>query len=93
MFIITINLLLALIEPSSLRTSGRITVLVGHDTVADYNVEQTAILVLELLFLAFYGLDIWLRHYAGENVRTDTWVRIRGVAMLCMCINLLACLA
>ena len=93
MFIITINLLLALIEPSSLRTSGRITVLVGHDTVADYNVEQTAILVLELLFLAFYGLDIWLRHYAGENVRTDTWVRIRVVAMLCMCINLLACLA
>ena len=83
MSVITCNLLLALIEPSSLRTT---------DNAADLPGEQKAILVVEMLFIAFYGLDIWMRWFAGEDIYRDLWLRCRVAAMVCIFINLSACL-
>ena len=92
MFIITLNLLLAMIEPSSLRT---MCVVGGHDSdcrTGDYPGEQNGILILEMLFLSFYGLDIWLRWFAGEDVTKDVWLRLRGFAMCLIFLNLTTCL-
>ena len=83
MFIITVNLLLALVEPSSLRTKGLAGNLPG---------EQNAILMVEISFLVFYGLDVWLRWYAGEDVCRDVWLRCRVFAIICISLNLVACL-
>jgi len=92
MFIITLNLLLAMIEPSSLRT---MCVVGGHDSdcrTGDYPGEQNGILILEMLFLSFYGLDIWLRWFAGEDVTKDVWLRLRGFAMCLIFLNVTTCL-
>ena len=86
MFIIVTNLCLALIEPTSVRTSSD-----GNIGTSNYPGEQNAILLLEIIFVSFYGFDVWLRWFAGEDVVRDVWLRIRCAAILCIFINVLSC--
>ena len=78
-----INLLLALVEPSSVRTT---------DLAGNMPFEQKSIIILELLFVAFYFFDGWLRWYAGENVYLDVWLRCRVAVLVCIFLNLMLCL-
>ncbi len=83
MGIVMVNLLLALIEPSSVRTVSLAGNLPG---------EQKSILVLELFFVAFYALDVWLRWFAGEDVLRDMWMRTRLFTLFCIFVNVALCL-
>ena len=81
--VVVFNLLLALVEPSSVRTRQLAGNMYG---------EQTIILCLELIFVFFYLFDGWLRWYAGENVKRDNWLRCRVAVLGCIFINVILCL-
>ena len=81
--VVVFNLLLALVEPSSVRTRHLAGNMYG---------EQTIILCLELVFVIFYLFDGWLRWYAGENVKRDNWLRCRVASLGCIFINVILCL-
>ena len=75
MMITICNLSLAIFEPPSVRLSSMHT-------------ETSIILILlEILMSLFYGFDLFMRWYAGEDVLQDFWARGRISIIICILCN------
>ena len=73
MAVVLANLLLAVLEPTSVRMAPD-----------KYTPGMTAFVFLEMLMSLFYGFDLWMRWFAGEDVARDWWARGRFFIIVCV---------
>ena len=71
--IVLAHLLLALVEPTSVRTAPDV-----------YTARMIGIVVVEMFMSIFYAFDLWMRWFAGEDIMRDWWVRVRLFVIACI---------